>query len=55
MVFDNIISEVRRKYELIFNLNALNFNREEIPRRLENNRREEPKVIETMRKGVMSR
>jgi hypothetical protein len=44
MVSDNIIVEVRRKYELRPKLNTPNFKREEMPKKPKNARREETQV-----------
>jgi hypothetical protein len=53
MVSDNIMVEVRRKYELIPQLNASNFRREEVPRQLENTRKEVPRVAKVPRREAV--
>nr|KUM48008.1 hypothetical protein ABT39_MTgene5003 [Picea glauca]QHR86568.1 hypothetical protein Q903MT_gene571 [Picea sitchensis] len=55
MVSDNIMAEVRIKYELRPRLNAPNFRREEVPRGYENIRREEPKVAENTKRQAAPR
>jgi hypothetical protein len=50
MVFDDIMDEVKRKYELRPRLNVPKFKREDVLMSLDNDRREEPKVPKISRK-----